>query len=69
MSVYEEILSSSNILNVLNYYGLDVNKNKCMCPFHNDTHPSMMVNTNKGIAKCFACGSGGNSISFIKKYE
>lgn len=69
MSVYDEILSSSNIVNVLEYYGLKVNRNKCTCPFHSDTHPSMMVNTNKGIAKCFACGSGGNTISFIQKYE
>ena len=69
MSVYDEILSSSSIINILEYYGLKVNKNKCTCPFHNDSHPSMMVNTNKGIAKCFACGSGGNAISFIQKYE
>jgi len=69
MSAYDEILSSSNIVNILEYYGLKVNRNKCTCPFHNDTHPSMMVNTSKGIAKCFACGSGGNTISFIQKYE
>lgn len=69
MSIYDEILSSSNITNILQYYGLKVTRNKCTCPFHNDTHPSMMVNTSKGIAKCFACGSGGNAISFIKKYE
>ena len=69
MSVYDEILSSSSIVNVLEHYGLKVNRNKCTCPFHNDTHPSMMVNTNKGIAKCFACGCGGNTISFIQKYE
>lgn len=69
MSAYDEILSSSNIVNILEYYGLKVNRNKCTCPFHNDTHPSMMVNISKGIAKCFACGSGGNTISFIQKYE
>ena len=69
MSVYEDILSSSNIVDILNYYGLTVNKNKCTCPFHNDKHPSMMVNENKGIVKCFVCGSGGNAISFIQKYE
>lgn len=69
MSAYDEILSSSNIINILEYYGLKVARNKCTCPFHNDTHPSMMVNTSKGIAKCFACGSGGNAISFIQKYE
>ena len=69
MSAYDEILSSSNIVNILEYYGLKVTRNKCTCPFHNDTHPSMMVNANKGIAKCFACGSGGNAVSFIQKYE
>ena len=69
MSAYDEILSSSNIINILEYYGLKVAKNKCICPFHSDTHPSMMVNTSKGIAKCFACGSGGNVVSFIQKYE
>ena len=69
MSAYDEILSSSNIINILEYYGLKVVKNKCVCPFHSDTHPSMMVNTSKGIAKCFACGSGGNVVSFIQKYE
>lgn len=69
MSAYDEILSSSNIVNILEYYGLKVAKNKCICPFHSDTHPSMMVNTSKGIAKCFACGSGGNVVSFIQKYE
>jgi len=69
MSIYDEILSSSSIINILEYYGLQVNKNKCYCPFHNDTHPSMMINANKGIAKCFACSSGGNAISFIQKYE
>lgn len=69
MSAYDEILSSSNIINILEYYGLKVAKNKCICPFHSDTHPSMMVNTSKGIAKCFACDSGGNVVSFIQKYE
>ena len=69
MSAYDEILSSSNIVNILEYYGLKVNRNKCTCPFHNDKHLSMMVNTSKGIAKCFACGSGGNVVSFIQKYE
>lgn len=69
MSAYDEILSSSNIINILEYYGLKVAKNKCICPFHSDTHPSMMVNTRKGIAKCFVCGSGGNAVSFIQKYE
>lgn len=67
--VYNEILNSSNIQTILEHYGLKVTKNKCNCPFHNDTHPSMSIHSGKGIAKCFACGSGGDAISFIKKYE
>lgn len=67
--VYDEILNSSNIQTILEYYGLKVTRNKCNCPFHNDTHPSMSIHSGKGIAKCFVCGSGGNAISFIQKYE
>jgi len=67
--VYEDILNSSNIQTILEHYGLKVTKNKCNCPFHNDTHPSMSIHSGKGIAKCFVCGSGGNAISFIQKYE
>ena len=68
-NVYDEILNSSNIQTILEYYGLKVIKNKCNCPFHNDSHPSMSIHPNKGIAKCFSCGAGGNAISFIQKYE
>ncbi len=67
--VYEEILSHSNIQTILEHYGLNIFKNKCLCPFHNDTNPSMSVHTGKGIAHCFSCGAGGNAISFIQKYE
>ena len=41
----------------------------CMCPFHNDTHPSMQVSPDKGIAYCFACSSGGDIFSFYQKIE
>lgn len=67
--VYEEVLNNSNIRTILEYYGLNVIKNKCLCPFHHDTHPSMSIHPEKGIAHCFSCGAGGNSISFIQKYE
>ena len=67
--VYDEILSSSDIRTILEHYGLNISKNKCTCPFHSDSHPSMSIHQNKGIAKCFACGAGGNAISFIQKYE
>ncbi|MDR0915295.1 MAG: DNA primase [Endomicrobium sp.] len=36
-----------------------------LCPFHNDTHPSFVVNSDKGIFKCFGCNVSGNIFNFI----
>lgn len=44
-----------------NYVGL--------CPFHNDSSPSMYVSPSKGIYKCFACGEGGNAVNFVMSHE
>lgn len=42
---------------------------KCLCPFHNDSHPSMLVSPDKGIAFCFSCSNGGDIFSFYQKIE
>lgn len=44
-----------------NYIGL--------CPFHEDTSPSFHVSPSRGICKCFACGEGGDAISFLMKHQ
>ena len=44
-----------------NYFGL--------CPFHDDSNPSMSVNKEKGIYTCFVCHATGNVFSFVKDYE
>ena len=36
----------------------------CICPFHDDHHPSLQIHPQKGIFKCFACGTGGDLITF-----
>lgn len=40
-----------------------------VCPFHNDSNPSMSVSKEKQIYKCFSCGEYGNVFTFIQKYE
>ena len=40
---------------------------KGLCPFHDDRTPSFMVSPAKNICKCFACGEGGNVISYYMK--
>ena len=37
------------------------------CPFHNDTHPSMQVSREKNLFKCFACGVGGDALTFLMR--
>lgn len=41
----------------------------CLCPFHKDTHPSLIVSPDKGIAYCFACQKGGDIFSFYQAIE
>ncbi len=40
-----------------------------LCPFHDDTKPSMCVVPHKQIFHCFACGAGGDVFSFVQKYH
>lgn len=41
-----------------------------LCPFHNDRKVGNFSGTDsKGIWKCFACGAGGDAISFVRDYE
>ena len=41
----------------------------CLCPFHDDSNPSMYVVPHKRIFHCFVCGAGGNAIDFVMKFH
>ena len=40
-----------------------------LCPFHSDSKPSMHINDNKKMFKCFACDAAGDAIGFVMKYR
>lgn len=42
---------------------------KGLCPFHQDSHPSLIVSEDKGMAWCFACQSGGDIFAFVQQIE
>ena len=67
-----EIRSRANIVDVISSY-LNVSpKGKnyvCLCPFHNDHSPSLIISPEKQIFNCFTCRTGGNVFSFVMKYE
>ena len=40
-----------------------------VCPFHDDSKPSMTVSPQKQFYYCFSCGAGGNSIKFLMEFQ
>jgi DNA primase len=44
-------------------------KATCLCPFHNDKNPSLKIDGERGIYKCFSCGAGGNALGFVREYS
>ncbi len=68
----ENLKQRLDIVEVIGTF-LELKKNganfKCVCPFHNDTTPSLVVSPSKQIYHCFACGAGGDSIKFVMEYE
>lgn len=43
------------------------NRATCLCPFHDDNNPSLSIDGNRGIYKCFSCGAGGNAFTFVRE--
>ncbi|MDY6429885.1 MAG: DNA primase [Bacilli bacterium] len=67
-----DILAKSDIVEVVSAYIEVKKKGKnyvAICPFHNDTNPSLSISKDKQIFKCFVCGTGGNAFTFVQKYE
>ena len=40
-----------------------------VCPFHDDTNPSLSVSREKQIYTCFSCHATGNVFTFLMNYE
>ena len=67
-----EIRSANDIVDVISSYIPLEKKGKNffgVCPFHDDTNPSMSVSKDKQIYKCFSCGASGNVFNFVMDYE
>ncbi len=70
MSKSQEVDSQSSITNILNHYGIQINRNgQCLCPFHQDSKPSMAVERNDKYVHCFVDNKTWYAVNFIKDYE
>lgn len=70
MNIFEEVKEKSDIADVANAIGLNLNRhNKCLCPFHNEKTPSFSVCSKRQLFKCFSCGQSGDSIALVSKIK
>lgn len=69
MDYAAEIKSRLDTIDVLTFYGLEIDRNgKTCCPFHGDRHPSMQVYPGDRGYFCFTCQESGDIITFVQKY-
>ena len=71
----KSIKESVSIVSVVESYGLSKFRRKgptsatAVCPFHDDTNPSLSIDDNRRMFKCFSCGAGGDVFKFVRDYS
>lgn len=71
-NVINEVRSKVDIVDVISNYLPLTQKGKNffgVCPFHDDSNPSMSVSRELQIYRCFSCGASGNVFQFVMDYE
>ncbi len=67
----QEVKDKADIVDVISEHIVLKKKGKefvGICPFHDDSKPSMTVSPAKQFYYCFSCGAGGNSIKFLMEF-
>ena len=70
-STIQEVKDKADIVDVISEHVVLKRKGKefvGICPFHDDSKPSMTVSPAKQFYYCFSCGAGGNSIKFLMEF-
>ena len=68
----QQIKEQVNIVDIVGEYLKLTRKGNnfwAICPFHQDSNPSLSVSQEKQIYKCFSCGEQGNVFIFLQKYK
>lgn len=64
--MFQNIKEQLDLKEVVERYGVVLNnRNKGLCPFHNENTPSFCIKNQR--YKCFGCGEGGDVINFVSK--
>ncbi|MBP5301468.1 MAG: DNA primase [Bacilli bacterium] len=71
-ALIDEISNKASIVTVIGSYLNLQRKGRiyvALCPFHNDTHPSLQVDPERNTFHCWVDGHYGNVFSFVMQYE
>jgi len=63
-----EMKNKPDIIQTIEQAGIDLKRNKTLCPFHTERTPSFVVNPKRQTFHCWGCGEHGDVITFIQKY-
>ena len=63
-----EKLQDLPIEQVAEALGLHVNRHKALCPFHDDSNPSLTFSVRKNRYKCYVCDAHGGVIDLVMNY-
>lgn len=58
-------LQSIGIEQVAEALGITVSRHKAICPFHDDTRPSLTFNLSRNMYRCYVCDAKGDSIQLV----
>lgn len=70
---FDAIKAQADLVKVVESYGVVLKKQGAdfvgLCPFHDDSKPSLHVTPSKQLWNCPACGAGGNVLQFVARRE
>lgn len=62
-------LQDISIESVAEALNITVYRHKAICPFHEDTRPSLTFNTRKNTFRCYVCNTWGDCIDLVVKSQ
>jgi DNA primase len=72
VNIWENVKNKLTVDEVISSY-IPIQSNganyRCVCPFHKEKSPSLIISPQKGIWHCFGCGQGGDIFKFVEEYE
>ena len=69
----EEVKRGVDIVGLFNSFGVKLTRKgksySALCPWHEDTNPSLSVDREQGLYHCFGCGEAGDVVTLVEKMK